>query len=185
LGQAEKLLRERAGQRADDSPVGIAETQDARGPEREAFDRRAQPNADALRKNVGEIIVPLQHVESRAECAGDDLAVLIEERRNDGTKLAQAREQFLFEIRRLRREVLHAEVDEMPLPELGRATPADMGRALKDVDGDARRLQRLGTTEARQAGSDNRDRTKFLHRGNVTIRTQGAIILTRAGRISR
>ncbi len=111
--------------------------------------------------------------------------ILIKQRRNDGAKLAQARQQFLFEFRRLRGEILYAEIDQMPLPELCRAPSADVRRALKNVDNDSRGLQGLGTTEARKAGSDYRDWSKFLHRGNVNISTQGAIIITRVGMNSR
>ena len=54
-------------------------------------------------------------------------------------------------------------IDEMPLPKLGRAPPADVGGALKNVDDDSRGLQGLGTTEARKAGSDNCNWSKFFH----------------------
>jgi len=74
---------------------------------------------------VGEVVVSLQYVKARAGGAGDDLIVLVEDGRDDGAKLAQAGEQFLFEITRLRGEVLHAHVHEMPLPELRRTPSPD------------------------------------------------------------
>ena len=116
---------------------------------------------------MSEVVVSLQDVKARAVEVGDDLILLVEDGRDDGAKLAQAGEEFLFEILRLGGEILDAGIDEVPLPELGRAPSSNNGRPLKNMNSDARSLQGLGTTEPGESGSDNRDRSKLFHKGNL------------------
>ena len=126
---------------------------------------------------MGEVVVSLQNVKARAGRAGDDLIFLVEDGRDDGAKLPQAGEEFLFEFARLRGEELHAQVDEVTLPELRRAPSADDGCALKNAHADTCGLQGLGATEAGKARSDNRDGSSFFHTSNVDISVQGAITI--------
>jgi hypothetical protein len=144
LGQGKEAGRLRAGQGADHGPVRFAEELDAGGFDGDGFDPGVQTDFEPKGKDMGEVVVSLQDVKARAGGVGDDLIVQVEDGRDDGAKLAQAGEELFFEIARLRREVLDAEIDEVSLPELGRAPPPDDGSALEDADADARGLQSLG-----------------------------------------
>ena len=95
------------------------------------------------------------------------MIVLVEDGRDDGAKLAQAGEEFLFELARLRGEILDPEIDEVSLPELRRATASDRGRPLENANAHPGALQGLGATQSGKACSYNRDGYGFLHRGNV------------------
>jgi hypothetical protein len=84
----------------------------------------------------------------------------------------------------LRGEVLHAEVDEMSLPELRRAPSADDGGALENTHADAGGMEGLGATQPGKAGSDDRDGRSFFHTSNVDIFVQGAITIAIAARLA-
>ena len=117
---------------------------------------------------MGEVVVPLQHVKARAVVVGNLMIILVEDGGDNGAKLAQAGEEFLFEFRRLRGEVLYTKVDQVSLPKLSRAASTDLGRALEDTHADARRLQGLAATKAGKTGADDCNRAKlFFHRGNL------------------
>jgi hypothetical protein len=55
----------------------------------------------------------------------------------------------------------NAIIDQVPLPETSGATAADLALALENPRRHARVLQGLGATEARHAGSDNRNSLGF------------------------
>jgi len=167
LGQAKELGRQRARHGTDHRPEALAVALNAGGPEGDGFDFGIQADVESVGKNVSEVVVSLQDVKARAVEVGDDLILLVEDGRDDGAKLAQAGEEFLFEILRLGGEILDAGIDEVPLPELGRAPSSNNGRPLKNMNSDARSLQGLGTTEPGESGSDNRDRSKLFHKGNL------------------
>ncbi len=178
FGQGKEPGRLRAGHGTDHRPVSFAKALDPGGSEGDGFDRGVQTDVESVGKNVGEVVVSLQYIKARTGGVGNDLIILVEDGRNDRAKLAQAGEELFFEIARLRGKVLDAKVHQMPLPELGRTPPPDNQSALEDADAHACGLQRLGAAEPGKARSDNRDGSKFFHRGNVDISVTGAITIT-------
>ena len=182
LGHGKEAGRLRPGQGTDHRPVRFAEAPDAGGSEGDGFGLGIQPDIESAREDLGEVVVSLQNVKSRAGGAGNGLFVLVEDGRDDGAKLAQAGEEFFFEIARLRGEILDAQVHEVPLPESGRAPAPDDGSALEDAHADARSLQGLSAAKPGKAGSNDRNRARVFHRGNVTISIPGAITITSVAR---
>jgi len=173
LGQGEKACGLRSRQGADNGPVSFAHAIDARGAEGDGIDGAVQVDVEPGRKNVGQIIISLQNVKARAEGAADELVFPVENWRDDGAKLAEVGEEFFFEIGRLRREVLHAMIDEMTLPKPGGASSSNNRGLFKNMDANASGAQGLRTTQAGKSCSDNRDR--FFHRGNLVLGTLEAI----------
>jgi hypothetical protein len=129
---------------------------------------------------MGDVIISLQDIEAWAGGIGDDPVILIKDRRDNGAKLTQARQQFLLKIARVSGEVLHTEIDQMALPELSGATSSNRRGAFKEMDGNSCSLQGLGTTQPRETGSNNCNRTIFFH-GRITYLRFRAITLTRSG----
>jgi hypothetical protein len=109
LAQVKKTGSLWARQRTDHGAVRFAEELDAGGAESDGFDLGAQAEIESMGKDVGKVVVPLQNIKARTAGAGDDLIIRVENRRDNGAKLAQPGEQFLFEFGRLRGEVLDAE----------------------------------------------------------------------------
>jgi len=177
LPQTKKADGLRTGRGADDRVIIFIETGDAARREGEGTHFRIGADLQAMGKDVGEIIVPLEHVEAWPVGADHGVVILVEDGRDDGTELPQAGEQFPFEIARLRGEELNARIDEMSLPELGRAASAHDGGALEYADFNAHALQGLGTAQPRKAGPYDRNRTKFFHCDNVNICVQRAITI--------
>jgi len=168
-------LRSRRG--ADHGVVVFVETLDSGRLEGEGSDFRVQADVETVGEDVGEIVVPLEDIKARTVGAGHDLIILVEDGRDDGAELAKAGEEFLFEIARFRGEVLYAGIDEVSLPELGRAATAADGGALENADFDAQTLQGLGAAQPREAGPNNGNGTKFFHCDNVNICVQRAITI--------
>src|SRR6202044_2769708 len=152
---------------ADDRPVSFTAALEAGGLESDGFNLGVQTNIESVGKDVGKVVISLQDVKTGAGRVGNDLIVPVEDGRDNGAKLAQPGEKLLFKLSRLRGKILDAQVDEMSLPELGRAPSPDNGRTLEDAHADACGLQGLGAAESGKAGSNDRNRSRFFHRGNV------------------
>jgi len=134
-------------------------------------------HVESAGKDMGKVVVALQHVKARAEGVRKNLVVLVEDGRNNRAELPQAREQLLLEVAGLRGEKLHARVDEMPLPQLRRTAPAHCAAALKDAHSHTGVAQNLRATQAGETGADDGHGFRFFHAGNVNILVKGAITI--------
>jgi len=111
LRQPQKPCGLRGGQGTDHRPIGFTHAFDSIGQEGKRLDGGVQAYVESVGKNMGQVIVALQDVETRTVWTGDKAVFRVEDWRYDGTELAQAGEKFLFEFRRLRRKILDAVVD--------------------------------------------------------------------------
>jgi len=164
IGQGEEAGGLRAGQGTDHRPVSFAEALDAGGPEGDGFDRGVQTDIESVGEDVGEVIIALQTRKSAGRKGWDDLIVLVENGRDDGAKLAQAGEEFLFEFARLRGEVLDAKVHEVPCQScVAHRPPATEDRSKTRTPTPAA-WRAWAQTEPGKACSDNRDGAGFFTR---------------------